>query len=343
MGAVYQLCNEIGKQGVEVHILSAIRLPDKKNHEYLSSPKKEGSTLIHFFDLRWLPLTGFFCLALSKLFYLFYSIKLHRKYKFDIIHDYSSTPFSFFNAFFYSLLKIKSVCTICTKSRVNFFDNKFVWNFAKTVDRVIITSKYFYQKISSLIGEVDTFSYISLGVNRKKLLLSRKQESKLKVFFIGSYDINKGTDLFFKAAEKFPELDFVWITLEFKFKPEKVKIITGIVDLGKHISFGDICLLPYKNLDGILLEPQTILDAMAIGSVVITSDFPQLRAIAKDSVSYFPAGKFNKLAERIKSLSSSKENRLKLAYRANAIIDQNYSRDKSVKEIINLYKEVLKN
>ncbi len=149
--------------------------------------------------------------------------------------------------------------------------------------------------------------------------------------------------MFFKAAEKFPELDFVWITLEFKFKPEKVKVITGIVDLGKHISFGDICLLPYKNLDGILLEPQTILDAMAIGSVVITSDFPQLRAIAKDSVSYFPAGKFNKLVERIKSLSSSKENRLKLAYRANAIIDQNYSRDKSVKEIINLYKEVLKN
>jgi len=340
-GAIFRLIRKIAKFGIEVHILCALKKPYKKIGKEILLPENEGKLFVHFYDLRWISISGFPYLTISRFYCFFNIIKLCQKYDFDIIHDYSSSPLLFLLDAHFFLTGKKIIHTICTKSRLNLFENSFFWKGIKFTHKVIITSNYFAEKIKSRVVSQSKVLYLSLGVELERFQAQTRRSKKLRIVYVGPGERRKGADLFFELARKINLCNFVWVVAKKNKRPDKVRIIEGVVDIAKMYSECDIAVFPYRSLEGVLLEPQTLLEAMASGKAIVVADFPQIREISGESVLYFTPGDLASLVDKVNILSKSKSERLKLGKKAREIAKNKLDAEKSALKLVNLYKEIL--
>ena len=338
IGSVFQLVREISKRKIEVHVLTALeKIADKDIFLWFKEENQKYKIVFHVIDLRWFPFSGPIHHGLSKFVYLCVAVKLHLKFKFDIINEFSESPLFFLPNLVYKSLGAKTVHTICTTSVWNFLSVPLIWRIGHFLDKVVVTSSWVEKKLLAAGFSKEKLTYFSFGVNLKKFKPTKKENDKVRVVYVGKEDIKRGLDLFFEAAKKINGPEFIWVASAANSSPPKINLIKGIKNIAKIFTEVEVVVLPYKNLEGILFEPQTLLEAMASGLAVLIPNFPILREIADDSVLYYKPKSRRDFLRKLRKLVEDRNLRVMLGKKARKIVEERFDVNDSVRKLIRVY------
>lgn len=226
-------------------------------------------------------------------------IQLLKKERFDLIHEFSSTPVILFRAgIIRYFFKTSTVYTLSVYN--NTFLGKFFWfkvfNFAKFY---LIPSKEVLKQIQDLGISKNQLIFSPPGINLKLFkslsqTLARKKLkfSKNKIIFIyfGSLTFEKGVDELIEAAKKINQSKFknlqiiiasIWKgSNEHQFFVNKIKSLDlpflelkdEFIDMPKLLAACDGVILPQRTGFGTTIPPISLLEAIASKKPVIVSN-----------------------------------------------------------------------
>ena len=121
---------------------------------------------------------------------------------------------------------------------------------------------------------------------------------------------------------------------------EHVQFIDKEVPIEEYVNLANVVVIPYPHLEGTEGNPSCILEAMACKTPVVTTDLPELREIAGDSIFFAKPRDVESLKEMINYvLEKSNPEMIENAYQKT----KNFSVEKVTQEFLELYKEVIKN
>jgi len=122
----------------------------------------------------------------------------------------------------------------------------------------------------------------------------------------------------------------------------------GWVDFERIVHYynlGDIFILPSVRDEAGNLDDQSVsvVDAMAVGLPIITTDFPGYRIVVKNGINGFLTKEkdVTQLAQAIDKLVSSKTLRMKMGKKSRELVLKNFSWEAIGKQYYNLFKKVL--
>jgi len=338
IGSVFQLVREISRRKIEVHVLTALeKIADKDVFLWFKEENQKYKIVFHVIDLRWFPFSGPLHHGLSKFVYLCAAVKLHFKFKFDIINEFSESPLFFFPNVVYKLLGVRTIHTICTNSVWNFLSVPLVWRVGQILDKVVVTSRLVEKKLLAVGFPKNKLTYLSFGVNLKKFKPKEKKNDKVRIVYVGKEDVKRGSDLFFDAAKKIKGPEFIWVASAANFSPPKINLIKGTKNIAKIFTKVEIVVLPYRSLEGILFEPQTLLEAMASGLAVLIPNFPILREITDGSVIYYQPKRTTDFLSKLKKLIKDRNLRSILGKKARKIVEERFDVNDSIRRLIKVY------
>ena len=195
---------------------------------------------------------------------------------------------------------------------------------------------------------IDT-ELIYVGVNTnlfKPIPFENKNNNRLKVLSVGTFQKRKQPDLFADIAKLFPENDFYWIgegelkeKIKNKKKLENIKnlyIMDNMIhtDLSKFMAKCDIFLFPSIH-EGF---PKVIIEAMASGLPVIAFDNYKPDAILNEITGFIVSNK-EEMIKKLKYLTENKKLRQKMSensVKRAKIFDWNFIVEKWEDEILKL-------
>jgi len=201
-----------------------------------------------------------------------------------------------------------------------FWRKKSTLNLDKFDKIILITNwekkNYSSKKNKKLGVSKDKIEYIPNGIP-EEFFIQKKSEEKNKVLFLGRIAPVKNLETLIFSAKKLPKIEFSIVGLaesEYlkklnKIKPKNVKIYSTIYDLKKKIKLIDehkIFVLPSKRE----AMPQSLIEAMARGKVVISSDTDGGKEIINDNQNgfLFEIGNVGQLIKLIKeNIKGNKE------------------------------------
>lgn len=314
MAAIFSTARQLSKKkDLEIHVLSS--LPS------WSQPIKDDHLIFHYVKAD--------SLLLIRILFFIKAFQLHSKYKFDIIHDFSSLPALIgFTGLLAKLCGCKSIHNLCTVNEGFLGSEKLIFG-SKWVDRVVCSDLITKGRISNRIQNVD---YIPLVVDFSKFLsLSRTKNSlkKQRILFLGSLEPRKGAFVLVEAikliVENCPEAIFTFASYGREIRDPryeenltrlkeivreqsaKVKFLTGEQDVAGLMASAAIFVLPSISRHGTLGQPLTLLEAMASGKLCVISDIQAGDGLVEDGVNclLFRSGDPRDLARKVSYLLSN--------------------------------------
>ncbi|GEM_PF-6760095 len=120
-----------------------------------------------------------------------------------------------------------------------------------------------------------------------------------------------------------------------------LKIYGYTSDLTKAYNQMDIIILPYRSHLAGVANPLVLLEAMACGKAIITTNFSYLKEIVKDSALMIKPYSPKEIIRAVKELNQ-RELREKLGKKAREIIEIEFNQEKMFKEYLQTYQELLK-
>ena len=373
---IYELIKNLKKQGVDVHILTCYDNWTLKNwRTWIATETKLNGIPIHVLYLKIWDKYPRFCFFISRWIYFFKAWKLHSKYNYDIIHDYSSSPLLIWRTCFYRLfLNVKSIHTIST---VNFsiFGSMKLSTSPRFLNAIICTNKYMEKQWLRYTEYKNRIYYLPLGVDFQKFskikysreILLNKLEIKCStpvVLYVGPFEVRKGFFLLLNAMKivlkQCPNAIFLFVSpksrdslhesfninqnmilKDFKEYANSIRIIEGIVDIPSYMNIADVFVLPQISAHGTLGQPLILLEAMVCGKKIIASDTIGVTdlLIHKYNGLLFHTGNVSELANSIISLILARDNDV-LGRNAKEDI-KSYDVKLISKKIKKLYEEIL--
>src|SRR3989344_3070491 len=223
----------------------------------------------------------------------------------------------------------------------------------KKID-LVITPSYSVQKRLFNNSKV-----IRIGINTKKFLplnlprdADQVREGYLKVGYFGHPSAYKGLLDFVRASRILSSEGYECRAYLSDTTPKMInnlqkinpllKIYGYTSDLTKAYNQMDIIILPYRSHLAGVANPLVLLEAMACGKAIITTNFSYLQEIVKDSAliikPYSPK-------EIIKAVNKLKQNELRetLGKKAREIIEVEFNQERMFEEYLQIYKELLTN
>lgn len=317
--AIYHLLKLLAKEDIfEIHVLTALpswASPDVE--QWVRRQKKEHNLTLHFVKANNLFLTRF-------LFFL-EAIKLQRQFKFDLIHDYSSSPLLIgLTGILGKICRSKTLHTLCVVNEGLLGSRKLAFGFS-WVDRIICTGP-------NLSPSKKGVKYLPFGIDTAKFKPRPKGFESLPagqagtVLFLGSLDERKGARISMRAARevvgKHPDAKFILASygkegrdpdyslnrrkleeLSLGFK-KNVEFLEGLQDVPQLMSDADIFILPATSLHGTLTPPLTLIEAMGSGKPCVVSDVCRGDGLVEDKVNclLFRSGDVGDLADKLNLL-----------------------------------------
>ena len=309
--------------GHEVHILTSTGVWDKcssrSNIDEIFDVKSwhQKQELLfkvkfHAYDLSWLKKWPRIAFYINRLLPFIFIPYLHFRHRFDVIHEYTSTPALIYRSYFLKvLLNVKLYHTIIAEIPTFMGSHCWLKYLTPEIDKIICTNRSIHQNFLSIGYSPNNLSLVPLGVNFEKFeklparfLMKKKygfDQKKTVVLFLGPLENHKGYKVFvegaLKALERTNNILFVLATydspdinlrsyaerkneivdLVCSF-PENFKIMEGIHNIAELMAFSNFIIIPQTSIDGATAHPVTMLEAMASKRVVIASD---LKAISE--------------------------------------------------------------
>lgn len=310
--AVYELQKELAALGLEIFILTSIEkwtVPEWKS--WFEDQKEKYRINFFYIDnsIKNFPRLYFY---LTRILFFFKAWQLCRKEKFDIIHEYSSSPVLINRTWLLGKLTgVKTYHTICTHNIGAFGSYRLIFG---KIDKVICTTKKMLSELKAHSAQSTT--YLPLGINIKKFLSSRYKRDYRKelhipirspiILYLGLFDRRKGIFTFLKAIpkvlKKHPRAVFIIATSGQKgnfydYQNNKKKVLPAVDSHKENIRFlegkqdvvalmnaTDIFVYPLTTMHGILGVPITLIEALACGKAIIASDLEELKEFIEDRI-----------------------------------------------------------
>jgi glycosyltransferase involved in cell wall biosynthesis len=321
---LYECQKKLALLGHEVHLLTSIGVWDKcssrSNIDELYDVKSWHQTQeqlfkvkFHTYDLsrlkKW-PRLAFYINRLLPLIFIPY---LHFKHRFNVIHEYTSTPALIYRSYLLkTLLSTRLYHTIIAEIPTIMGSHSWLKFLTPKLDKIICTNKNIHHKFRAVGYSLNDLSLVPLGVDFEKfekipgrLVMKKKygfDQKKTTVLFLGPLENHKGYKVFMegalKALEKVNDILFVLATYDspdinlraygerkneilslINSFPENFKILEGIHNVTELMAFSDFIVLPQISIDGATAHPVTMLEGMASKRPVIVSDLKALKEL----------------------------------------------------------------
>ncbi|MBI4152957.1 glycosyltransferase family 4 protein [Candidatus Woesearchaeota archaeon] len=270
---------------------------EKEGFEFVDTPA--DAALIHFHS--------------SGVFDSFEAARLKKKYAVPVIYSLYSVsktePFNHFRnhlAQRYYLRKRKTSFLLSYSAVLPLWLRGFR---LRELDAVI-TPSHFVKKMLGRNAEL-----IRLGTDTHTF---RPRESKnpgehapLKVGYFGHPSVYKGVLDFARASQLFPDSceSYVYISdvseriaQSFRSINPQLNIIGHVKDIATEYNKMDIIALPYRSHLAGVANPLVLLEAMACGKAIITTDFDYLKEIVSDSAVLVQPYSPKQIADAVKKL-----------------------------------------
>ncbi len=198
---------------------------------------------------------------------------------------------------------------------------------------------------------------IRIGIDTKKFLpldlpkdSGRNNYNKIKVGYFGHPSAYKGL-LDFVRASKPLSLEgyecYAYLsdtTQKIIFNLQKInpllKIYGYTTDLTKAYNQMDIIVLPYRSHLAGVANPLVLLEAMACGKAIITTNFDYLKEMVKDSALMIKPYSPKEIIKAVKKLNQAELREL-LGRKAREIIVNEFSQEKMFKDYLQVYQDLL--
>jgi len=302
---LYKLQNELGKLGIDIHVLTAIRSWTAPNWEkWVVEEKERNGIHYHWVDIRPWDRGHILPFLVSKIAFLRKIKQLHSKYEFDIVHDYSSGPMLIrLTGLYKKRLDVSAIHTLCTYNTSVLGSFRLVGG-QNSVDRIICVTRHMCQQLLRYGCSESKVLHLPLGVDAARF--SRMEydpelkdsldidKNKLVVLFIGPLEERKGAFTFVEAAKlvlsTYSEAVFVIATFglggvdkqhqRHKARIQKIvtgyeksfKLLEGQQNIPELMALADVFVLPQTTPHGTLGYPLVLLEAMVAGKAIIASD-----------------------------------------------------------------------
>ena len=275
---------------------------EKEEFEFVNDPK--NADLIHFHS--------------SGVFDSFEAVRLKKKYNVPVIYSLYSVsktePLNHFRNHFaqrYYLRKRKTSFLLSYSAVLPLWLRGFrLWD----LDAVVTPSHF----VKNMLGR--NAELIRLGVDTHKFRpMKMKKNGILNVGYFGHPSVYKGVLDFARASRLFPDSCESYIYISYvseriaqslsRINP-RLKVIGHVKDIAAEYNTMDIIVLPYRSHLAGVANPLVLLEAMACGKAIITTDFDYLREIVKDSALLVKPYRPQQIAAAVKKLhdSSLREN-----------------------------------
>jgi phosphatidylinositol alpha-mannosyltransferase len=344
---VYKLQRALCEEGVDVHVLTAIeKFTDPSWRRWY---REHTPPTFHPVDMKLITRFPRLQFMLTKALLFPVALRLQAKHHFDIIHEYTSTPFLVRRTAWYRRLAgVGTVHTLCI-GQDGLLGLPGLMGKNPAVDRVICTS-------ARMSGEM-----LIRGVNRQKIVhlplgvdfnhfqdkpdvTSLRSEldipaGSLVILHLGLLEPRKGVFTLAGAApailKEHPEAIFLIAASVTggtfynyqKSRRELLKVIepykdnfrllTGQQEICRLMALADIFVLPLNTMHGTVMPPVSLLEAMAAGKAVVVSDLRGVEVVnGGENGLLFPAGDSGALAKAINRLLLDHPLRQKLGLNA---------------------------
>lgn len=373
MKNIYRLQCELAKKDIEVHVLTSVLSSREQNWQKWYEVEK-CRTGIHFhYVVTDLDHNSVFRFLKTKSFFLRKAVQLHKKYRFDLVHSYSSSPrLISFTALERFLLNIPSVHTLSGYNK-GFFDSINAIFGISNVDKIVCGSKDIRRSlIKSYVHLQDNIVYIPLGFSESDLqreggvVVSRRSigvsESDPIILYLGPLEHRKGpltlARCVSKVVQSHPNVHFLFATYpsgganpQYSSIKNQIKtlagtsnnviIIEGQFNIASIMSLCDIFVLPLSNVFGTHAEPLTLLEAQYFEKPIIVSDVKGIRDLISDEETglLFPPNDSDALSNQLIRLLGSENLREQLAKRT--FLDERYKVSGVANNLFSLYTKLV--
>ncbi len=250
--------------------------------------------------------------------------RMNKEKKIDIIHSFSSSPLFLVPHLFAPGRKVHTL-----KSYSRSFLGRVGYGILRLADAVTVPTHHFASRlpfrknIHIIRSPIDTSKFYADDTKKEK-----SGREKI-VLYYGAMTHDKGANILLQSiphvlkeaaearesvegeqVEMAEDIRFLfyprhsniqeWVNIAKELHLEShCKFITDDVDIAECVRNADLVALPYANLRGTDGNPSCLLEAMACGTPLVTSDLPELREIAEGSAEFVRAGDRKELAEKI--------------------------------------------
>lgn len=282
---------------------------------------------------------------------IFKIIKWLKKIKPDILHIHGYLLTVFFSLLNF-LIKAKIFSSVSETIEIvdNLFLRKIIIYFLKKIKNIFVTADYIKQQL------------IKLGIDNNKIIVTRiglkeeflnnpdnKIEEEFDILYFGDALKTRGFDIVLLLARQLLSLKFRillrWIDKDLYNELNVIKSLNNVEVLyypyykepiKNYILKSKIILLPYRWIG--VRPPLSLIESMALGKCVMTSDMPSIEEIIEDKINgfMFNLNKLDELVKEINFLQAHSEVRKKIGLSAKNTIISLYT-EKEYEKIISSY------
>ena len=172
----------------------------------------------------------------------------------------------------------------------------------------VVTPSYFVKK---MLGKNAELIRLGIDTHQFRPMEIRKKSDKLHIGYFGHPSAYKGLLDFARASRRFPDYceSYVYISdvseriVQSLSKINyKLKIIGHVKNIAAEYNKMDVIALPYRSKLAGVANPLVLLEAMACGKALITTDFDYLKEIVKDSAVLVKPYRPRKIVAAVKKL-----------------------------------------
>lgn len=386
ISVIYECQKELAKLGNEVHILTSIGIWDKNARgsigedlrevrKWHQEEEKRYNIKFHTYNLQSLKAFPRLVFFINRFVPIALIPLLNLKYKFDVIHEYTSTPLLVFRSWLLKVILRSPIVCHTLIAQTPFFFGSFKWLsfFHPAIDTVICSSLDIKRKLIS-VGYPSKLLYsLPLGVDDKKFIklpgrngvrdrYRIPRDSRL-FLFLAPIEPHKGPDIFVNSAIKLLKLsrqkNLLFIIATYKSpgktpyeerKAEILKLTLGYekyfkIYEGQHnvpslMAMADFVVVPQTTIDGATSHPVTLLEAMAAKKITISSDICGISEVVKDGCNgfLFENKNIDSLAGKMLYVSKNFDRLTAVRKNAYRAIEDNYKVGEIAKRVNNIYR-----
>lgn len=317
-----------GRSQTTLYLINELQ---KKGFEIVGHPK--DADIIHFHS--------------SGIFRQWKAAKLRKKYNKPVIYTLYSVsktePLNHFRNHFAQRRYLRPRKTSFILSYSAVLPLKLRGYKLKELDTVITPSRFVKKRLFS------NSKVIRIGIDLEKYRPLETADSRsLKIGYFGHPSAYKGVLDFARASKFFPGESYIHISditdkmyNNLKRINAKLRIIGHIKKMGEAYNNMDIIVLPYRSHLAGVANPLVLVEAMACGKAIITTNFSYLKEITKGSAIHVPPYNRRKMIMAVKYLANNPEVRKKIGRKARIAAEKEFNQKKMVEAYIDLYESIL--